>query len=90
MILLEQEHQHLHRLPRLPHTLCFGQTRKVDPQSTVSLGVRWDLLRSAALKLQYDRVMLGDGSHGVFGNVQPGFQAGSTVQLISASFDFVF
>jgi hypothetical protein len=36
--LLAQEHAHLHRLPRLPHTLCFGQTRKVDPQSTVSVG----------------------------------------------------
>jgi len=37
-VLLEQEHEHLHRLPRLPHTLCFGQTRKVDRQSTVSVG----------------------------------------------------
>ena len=26
----------MHRLPRLPHTLCFGQTRKVDRQATVS------------------------------------------------------
>ena len=38
LILLGQEHERLHRLPRLPHTLCFGQTRKVDPQSTVSVG----------------------------------------------------
>jgi hypothetical protein len=38
MVLLAQEHEHLHRLARLAHTLCFGQTRKVDPQSTVSLG----------------------------------------------------
>jgi len=36
--LLAQEHEHLHRLPRLPHTLCFGQTRKVDRQATVSVG----------------------------------------------------
>jgi transposase len=36
--LLAQEHAHLHRLPRLPHTLCFGQTRKVDRQATVSVG----------------------------------------------------
>jgi transposase len=36
--LLEQEHEHMNRLPRLPHTLCFGQTRKVDRQATVSLG----------------------------------------------------
>ena len=24
VFLLEQEHEHMHRLPRLPHTLCFG------------------------------------------------------------------
>jgi hypothetical protein len=36
--LLAQEHQHMHRLPRLPHMLCFGQTRKVDRQATVSVG----------------------------------------------------
>jgi transposase len=38
VVLLGEEHQHLHRLPRLPHTLCFGQTRKVDRQATVSVG----------------------------------------------------
>jgi transposase len=38
VVLLEQEHEHMHRLPRLPHTLCFGQTRKVDRQATVSVG----------------------------------------------------
>jgi transposase len=38
VILLAQEHEHLHRLPRLPHTVCFGQTRKVDRQATVSVG----------------------------------------------------
>jgi len=36
--LLAQEHEHMHRLPKLPHTLCFGQTRKVDRQATVSVG----------------------------------------------------
>ena len=38
VVLLAQEHEHVHRLPRLPHTLCFGQTRKVDRQATVSVG----------------------------------------------------
>jgi transposase len=36
--MLGEEHEHLHRLPRLPHTLCFGQTRRVGWQSTVSVG----------------------------------------------------
>jgi transposase len=38
VLLLAEEHEHLHGVPRLPHTLCFGQTRKVDRQSTVSVG----------------------------------------------------
>jgi hypothetical protein len=38
LALLAEEHEHLHRLPRVPHTLCFGQTRKVDRQATVSVG----------------------------------------------------
>src|ERR1700757_2392686 len=36
--MLAEEHEHLHRLPRLPHTICFGQTRKVNWQSTISVG----------------------------------------------------
>jgi hypothetical protein len=38
VFLLAQEHEHMHRLPRQPHTLCFVQTRKVDRQATVSVG----------------------------------------------------
>jgi hypothetical protein len=51
--LLAQEHEHLHRLPRLPHTLCFGQTRKVDRQSTVSVG---DAIYSVPHELIGERV----------------------------------
>jgi len=36
--MLAEEHERLHRLPRVPHTLCFGQTRKVNWQSLVSVG----------------------------------------------------
>ena len=28
----------MHPLPAVPHTVCFGQTRKVDRQSTISVG----------------------------------------------------
>ena len=38
VIRLAQEHEHLHRLPRLPHTMCFGETRKVNWQSLISVG----------------------------------------------------
>ena len=44
--MLAEEHEHLHRLPRLPHTICFGQTRKVNWQSTISCRRR-DLLGPA-------------------------------------------
>jgi transposase len=38
VVRLAQEHERLHRLPRVPHTVCFGQTRKVGWQSTISVG----------------------------------------------------
>jgi transposase len=38
VIRLAQEHEHLHRLARLPHTICFGETRKVNWQSLISVG----------------------------------------------------
>jgi Mu transposase, C-terminal domain len=38
VIRLAEEHERLHRLPRLPHTVCFGETRKVSWQSTISVG----------------------------------------------------
>ena len=59
-------------------------------QDTVSVGVRWDFMRNAALKLQYDRVKLGANSVGTFGHVQPGFEPGGRVGLFSAAVDFVF
>jgi hypothetical protein len=66
------------------------QLNLLPQQNTVSLGMRWDFYKNAALKLQYDRVDLDPGSRGTFGNVQPGFQPGGKVQLFSAAVDFVF
>jgi hypothetical protein len=37
-VLLGDERARLHPLPSVPHTLCFGQTRKVSWQSTISVG----------------------------------------------------
>jgi hypothetical protein len=53
LTLLAQEHAHLHRVPRVGHTLCFGQTRKVSPQATVSLG---DAVYSVPHELIRERV----------------------------------
>jgi Mu transposase, C-terminal domain len=38
VIRLAEEHEWLHRLPRVPHTVCFGETRKVNWQSLISVG----------------------------------------------------
>ena len=37
-VMLAEERERLHPLPRMPHTVCFGQTRKVGWQSTISVG----------------------------------------------------
>jgi transposase len=37
-VMLIEERARLHRLPAMPHTICFGQTRKVSWQSTISVG----------------------------------------------------
>jgi hypothetical protein len=59
-------------------------------QNTLSIGGRWDFMSNAALKLQYDHTRIGTGSPGVLSNLQPGFQPGGTVNVFSATIDFVF
>ena len=36
--MLLEERERLHKLPRVPHMVCFGETRKVGWQSTISVG----------------------------------------------------
>jgi hypothetical protein len=36
-VMLGEERERMHPLPGVPHTVCFGQTRKVDRQSTISV-----------------------------------------------------
>jgi hypothetical protein len=56
-------------------------------QSTDSIGVRWDFHRSAALKLQIDRIKPKNGP-GLFVQAKPGFHGPVTVA--AAAIDFVF
>jgi len=58
-------------------------------QRTAAVGLRWDFMSSADLKVQYDRIKLDDNTHGRLSNVQPGFVPGD-VDLISISVDFIF
>ena len=37
-VMLAEERARLHPLPQMPHTVCFGQTRRVSWQSTISVG----------------------------------------------------
>lgn len=59
-------------------------------QKTVSVGLRWDFARNAALKLQYDYSRIGDGSPGTLDHQLPGFVPGGSFSVVSATLDFVF
>ena len=62
----------------------------IPVQNTISVGGRWDFMKNAALKLQFDHTRLGAGSAGTLINIQPGFQPGGKVNVFSATVDFVF
>ncbi len=59
-------------------------------QKSLTLGLRWDVRDSAALKFEYQHVRLDDLSSGRFGNLQPGFRPGGDADLFSIALDFVF
>jgi hypothetical protein len=59
-------------------------------QTTISTGVRWDFIKNMDCKLQVDHTRNGAGSAGILEDLQPGFKPGGTVNLISATVDFVF
>lgn len=67
-----------------------AQLADIPRQRTLSAGVRWDVGRNVALKMQYDDVRPQEGSAGTFNNEQPGFVPGTRVRLFSATLDFVF
>ena len=56
-------------------------------QDVVALGARWQFMRNADLKLQWDHVRLPDGAVGNF-NASPGFAR--SVNVYSVALDFVF
>ncbi|MFC0252616.1 hypothetical protein [Massilia consociata] len=59
-------------------------------QSSVSTGVRWDVMDNVALKAQYDRLRPTDGSRGTLINQRADFRSGQTVHVASFALDFVF
>jgi hypothetical protein len=69
-------------LPYYNHSSTTG----AYPQSTDSVGLRWDAFSSAAIKFQVDRV--DPQAKGYFVNVKPGFRGPVTVAAVAI--DFVF
>ncbi len=67
-----------------------GILMTIAVQTTRTAGVRWDVGRNMALKLQYDQVRPALGSTGTLLNVQPSFRPGATFGITSILFDFVF
>lgn len=59
-------------------------------QATTTAGVRWDFMKNAALKVQYDRVKLGSGSAGRLAHPLPALARGGSFNLFSVALDFVF
>jgi hypothetical protein len=59
-------------------------------QTSVSAGLRWDVMKDIDLKLQFDRLRLDENSAGRLTNAQPGFRAGPDVNSVSLAMDFVF
>jgi hypothetical protein len=62
----------------------------IADQRTVSVGTRWDLFDNVDLKMQIDHMRLGAGSPGTLINIQPGFEPGGTVNLLSIAIDFIW
>jgi len=59
-------------------------------QQSVTLGTRWDFAKNADLKVQFERLDLGNGSVGTLRNFKPGYQPGGKVNVFSLAVDFVF
>ncbi|WP_343731576.1 hypothetical protein [Duganella sp.] len=74
--------------PLAPLSAAINGAVKGGLQSTNAIGLRWDFYKSAALKIQMDRIKTREGN-GYFVNAKPGF-AGSSVNVYAAAIDFVF
>lgn len=59
-------------------------------ERTYATGVRWDFTRNMDLKLQFDRIHLGENSFGLLQNMAPGAKPGGKVLITSVVMDFIF
>jgi hypothetical protein len=59
-------------------------------QSSTALGLRWDFMANADLKLQVDWVKNAAHADGALINLQPAFKPGESYNLVTLCLDFVF
>ena len=69
--------------------LQLNPMRSNQEQTVGTLGVRWNLVKNADLKLQYEHIRLGQGADGGLVTTRE-FQPGSNFRLLSAVVDFVY
>lgn len=78
-------------LPNAPASTAATIQTGRNAQSTVSFGARWDFMKKADLKLQYDRIRLSADSNGSLVNVPTTTKVyGASFNVISVVVDFVF
>jgi hypothetical protein len=78
-------------VPGFPAPTAAAIVSATRSQSTVSTGVRWDVVKNVDLKLQYDRVKLSDNSNGYLVNLPVNtILYGTNFHVISAVVDFIF
>lgn len=78
-------------LPDAPAPTATAAQFALRSESTVSVGARWDFMKKADLKVQYDQVRLSSGSNGDLANVPANtILYGARFHVISVVADFVF
>jgi predicted porin len=78
-------------LPGFPPPTAASVLSANRSQSTTSMGVRWDFMKHADFKVQYDLVKLSDSSNGYLANLPVNTVLyGTSFHVVSAVVDFVF
>lgn len=78
-------------VPGLPAPTAAAIVSANKSQSTVSTGVRWDVMKNVDLKLQYDLVRLSNNSNGYLVNLPANTVLyGTSFHVISAVVDLIF
>jgi hypothetical protein len=72
------------------NSLLNATLKDLAVQRTISIGGRWDFMSKVDAKIQFDHTNLGPDSAGTLRNLVSGFRPGGTVNLFTATIDFVF